>query len=98
MELLADQQPSSIISLRNEVISALACEKVHVLQRGDLEEYCGTHVGKDKVATAIEFCDRTTPIEHLEAIHGDESERVVEELGTIFIHIYGKPVSKQGLA
>lgn len=98
MKLLADQQPSSITSLRNEVISALASEKVYVLQRGDLEEYCGTHVGKDKVATAIEFCDRTTSIEHLEAIHGDESESVVEELRTIFTHIYGKPVSKQGLA
>lgn len=93
MELLADQQPSSISSMRNEVISALANEKVYVLQRGDLEDYCGTHVGKDKVATAIEFCDKTTSVEHLEAIHGDESESVIEELRTIFTHIYGRPDS-----
>ncbi|QRQ79328.1 ATP-dependent endonuclease [Glutamicibacter protophormiae] len=97
MELLADQQPSSISSMRNEVISALANEKVYVLQRGDLEDYCGTHVGKDKVATAIEFCDRTTSVEHLKTIHGDDSESVIEELRSIFTHIFGNPVLHPGV-
>lgn len=97
MELLADQQPSSIASMRDEVISALANEKVYVLQRGDLEYYCGTRVGKDKVATAIEFCDETTSVEHLEIIHGDDSESVIDELRSIFTCIFGNPVLHPGV-
>lgn len=97
MELLADQQPSSIASMRNEVISELANEKVYVLQRGDLEDYCGTHVGKDKVATAIEFCAKTTSVEHLKTIHGDDSESVIEELRSIFTRIFDNPVLHPGV-
>ena len=92
MALLADQQPSNITQKRDAVISALAMERVYVLRRGDLEVYCGTRTSKDKVATAIEFCSRTTSVEELKAIHGVSGDGVVDELRSIFTHIYGEPI------
>lgn len=95
MALLSDQQASNITQKRDEVITALAAEGVHVLRRGDLEVYCGTNAGQDKVATAIKFCSSTTSVEELKAIHGVDGEDIVSELWSIFTHIYGDPTAAQ---
>ena len=91
MALLSDRQQSNITLKRDAVIAALATEGVHVLPRGDLEDYCGTRAGQDKVATAISFCSSTTSIDELKSIHGVDAEDIINELKSIFTHIYGEP-------
>lgn len=86
---LADPSSDEISATRDAVVSSLAEENVYVLRRGDLEAYCRTTGGKDKVATAIEFCKTVTDIESLRALHGDDAEDVIDELQGIFTRIYG---------
>lgn len=85
------QAPSStsIAQAREAVISSLAEENVHVLRRGDLEAYCATRAGSDKVSVAMEFCDRITDMEAFKALHGEEGDSFAKELAGIFGAIYG---------
>lgn len=85
---LSDPSSEAISAARDAVIASLAEEKVYVLRRGDLETYCGTNAGSDKVATTIEFCKETTSIESLRKLHGEHADGVVEELEAIFSRIY----------
>lgn len=85
---LANPSSKEISSARDTVISALAEENVFVLRRGDLETYCRTNAGRDKVATAIEFCERTTNLEALRDLHAEDADDVVQELQGIFSRIY----------
>lgn len=86
---LTDPSSQEISAARDSVISSLAEENVYVLRRGDLETYCGTKAGSDKVAIAIEFCKTTTSIECLREIHGEDADSVANELEDIFSRIYG---------
>ncbi|ASE10965.1 ATP-dependent nuclease [Kocuria rhizophila] len=85
---LANPSSREISSARDTVISSLAEENVFVLRRGDLETYCRTNAGRDKVATAIEFCERTTNLEALRELHAEDADDVVQELQGIFSRIY----------
>ena len=85
---LANPSSKEISSARDTVISSLAEENVFVLRRGDLETYCRTNAGRDKVATAIEFCERTTNLEALRELHAEDADDVVQELQGIFSKIY----------
>lgn len=85
---LADPSSEEISTARDAVISSLSDENVYVLRRGDLETYCGTNAGSDKVATAIEFCRNTTSIESLRELHGEDADGVADELKAIFSRIY----------
>lgn len=85
---LANPSSKEISSARDTVISSLAEENVFVLRRGDLETYCRTNAGRDKVATAIEFCERTTNLEALRDLHAEDADDVVQELQGIFSRIY----------
>lgn len=85
---LANPTSDDISSSRDTVISSLAQENVYVLRRGDLETYCGTKKGKDKVSSAIEFCQSTTDLDALRQLHGQDADDVVEELQGIFSRIY----------
>lgn len=85
---LANPSSKEISSARDTVISSLAEENVFVLRRGDLETYCRTNAGRDKVATAIEFCERTTNLEALRELHAEDADDVVQELEGIFSRIY----------
>lgn len=85
---LANPSLEEITSARDAVISSLAEENVYVLRRGDLETYCRTNAGRDKVATAIEFCENTTNLEVLRELHGEDADDVVQELHGIFSRIY----------
>lgn len=85
---LANPSSEEISSARDTVISSLADENVYVLRRGDLETYCRTNAGRDKVATAIEFCGTTTNLETLRQLHGEDADDVVRELKGIFSRIY----------
>lgn len=85
---LANPSSKEISSARDTVISSLAEENVFVLRRGDLETYCRTNAGRDKVATAIEFCERTTNLEALRELHAEDADDVVQELQGIFSRIY----------
>src|SRR5699024_11139356 len=49
---LMNPSNEKISSARDTVISSLSEENVYVLRRGDLESYCRTNTGKDKVTTA----------------------------------------------
>lgn len=84
------ENPSSeeLSSARDDLISSLAEENVYVLRRGDLESYCQTKPGNDKVAAAIEFCNTTSSLEILRGLHGDNAEDVVQELEGIFSRIF----------
>src|SRR5699024_12303769 len=73
---------------RDAVISPPADESVYVLRPGDLETYCRTNAGRDKVATAIEFCESTTNLEALRELHAEDADDVVQELQGIFSRIY----------
>lgn len=83
-------KPSSglIAAARDALISSLAEENVYVLRRGDLETYCRTTTGRDKVSTAIEFCENTKSLASLKELHGEDAEEVVQELRGIFSRIY----------
>lgn len=85
---LANPSSEEISSARDAVISSLADENVYVLRRGDLETYCRTNAGRDKVATAIEFCESTTNLEALRELHAEDADDVVQELQGIFSRIY----------
>lgn len=85
---LANPSSEEISSARDAVISSLAEQNVYVLRRGDLETYCRTNAGKDKVSTAIEFCRNTTNLEALRELHGEDADDVVQELHDIFSRIY----------
>ncbi|MBN6767292.1 MULTISPECIES: ATP-dependent nuclease [Micrococcus] len=85
---LANPSSEEIASARDTVISSLAEENVFVLRRGDLETYCRTDAGRDKVATAIEFCERITNLEALRELHAEYADDVVQELQGIFSKIY----------
>ena len=85
---LANPSSKEIASARDTVISSLAEENVFVLRRGDLETYCRTNAGRDKVATAIEFCEKITNLEALRELHGEDADDVVQELQGIFSKIY----------
>lgn len=85
---LANPSLEEISSARDAVISSLAKENVYVLRRGDLETYCRTNAGRDKVATAIKFCWDTTELEALRELHGEDADDVVQELQGIFSRIY----------
>lgn len=85
---LANPSSKEISSARDTVISSLAEENVFVLRRGDLESYCRTNAGRDKVATAIEFCERTTDLEALRELHAEDADDIVQELESIFSRIY----------
>lgn len=85
---LASPTSEEISSARDAVISSLAEERVYVLRRGDLEDYCGTGASKDKVKSAIEFCENIDTLERLRELHGDEADDVVQELRGIFSRIY----------
>lgn len=85
---LANPSSEEISSARDAVISSLADENVYVLRRGDLETYCRTNAGRDKVATAIEFCESTTNLEALRGLHAEDADDVVQELQGIFSRIY----------
>lgn len=71
-----------------DVVSALATEDTYVLRRGDLEYYCGTAAQSDKVATAMKFCDDTSSLEELTALHGTNADDVADELRGIFSSIF----------
>src|SRR5699024_4567029 len=85
---LANPSSEEISTARDAVISSLADENVYVLRRGDLETYCRTNAGRDKVATAIEFCESTTNLEALRELHAEDADDVVQELQGIFSRIY----------
>lgn len=85
---LANPSSEEISSARDAVISSLADENIYVLRRGDLETYCRTNAGRDKVATAIEFCESTTNLEALRELHAEDADDVVQELQGIFSSIY----------
>lgn len=85
---LMNPSNEKISSARDTVISSLSEENVYVLRRGDLESYCRTNTGKDKVTTAIEFCENTTSLEDLSSLHGKDAADVIQELRDIFSRIY----------
>lgn len=85
---LTNPSSEEISSARDAVISSLADENVYVLRRGDLETYCRTNAGRDKVATAIEFCESTTNLEALRELHAEDTDDAVQELQGIFSRIY----------
>lgn len=88
LDELANPSSEEISSARDAVISSLADKNVYVLRRGDLETYCRTYAGRDKVATAIEFCESTTNLEALRELHAEDADDVVQELRGIFSRIY----------
>lgn len=88
VEQLANPSSTAVSAARDTVISSLAEENVYVLQRGDLEAYCGTKGGNDKVATAINFCSSTTSLDELREIHDKDADDVLQELEEIFSRIY----------
>lgn len=88
LEILADPPSEEIELAIDDVVSSLAIERTYVLRRGDLEAYCGTTAGTDKVTTAIEFCDATTSLEQFEQIHDTDADGTLEELRKIFSSIY----------
>lgn len=85
---LADPSSDEISAARDALVSSLAEENLYVLRRGDLERYCRTKGGRDKVATAIEFCKNVPDLRSLRALHGDDAEDLLGELEGIFARIY----------
>lgn len=85
---LATPSTDTIAAARDALIASLADERVYVLRRGDLETYCRTTGGKDKVTTAIEFCRNTTSLKSFRQLHQSDADNVVQELRSIFSRIY----------
>lgn len=88
LRILSDPPNANIDSAVNDVISSLAKEGTYVLRHGDLEYYCGTTSGSDKVANAIEFCAQNRSVEEFKRIHGANAQGILEELSQIFSGIY----------
>lgn len=86
---LMDPSSETIADARDAVIKSLASESVHVLKRGDLEKYCKSSSGKDKVESAINFCQNIRSVEQLRSLHGNDAAEVEQELSFIFSSIYG---------
>lgn len=85
---LAEPSTPEVNTARKKLLQSLAKEKVYVLSRGDLETYCGTNSGKDKVAGSIDFCQRVTNLESFRQLHERNADDIIAEMQRIFSNIY----------
>lgn len=86
--IISSDLDSEILKLRNELLDALSEKNIHILKYGDLEVYCDTHVGQDKVKTAMEFCRDNNTLDKYRDNLGDNSSKYISDLNRIFSSIF----------
>lgn len=89
-----DEEMSALLSA---TISAFRKERIHVVQRGDLESYLGSEAASgDKVRQAVEFCADMTTIDKFRQRHGSLTTTIEAELKYLLEPIFEETAIDHG--